>query len=821
MYLIPKKRPPGSAVELTKHTIGNALVVHAEGTITPEARVLALSVAEDHEHDLVVVDLPPGVPIMMWDSVAALLPKRRQGVRLVVGGRSREATALAGQWLSERLGRPVIAPDGALRTTMGGGLFVNSGQSSGWVRFHPGRPPTWEAKRFPRPVWDREVISEATPTSARCVAEPIPGGLWIRPTGDDALLESKRAWLIQSVPCQADLLTVVLGVPGGAMVSLDDAARAWMRIPEDIRPMVRFAQFGPIAQPAAGPVGQHLAQLLGERVAFFAGLPFGASNPPDVLAVRQGGELGWPLFARELGYQPVPAGAAAAVPTLLSHRVPVPGAEEVAPAVYWCAPDAVVEVVQGGLWLRPPQDVSDADLVRSAPLDPTVNRIVFEATDEMRAGRMRWLAEDLAGRLDHTTRRFTKLVTVSDLIAGRASAPVVGRALGYVNAPPPAQHATQARPTERLAEAAPHRSVEPHVELTERIQPEHVAPVEVDAAPESSQRQRHVTPGPAMFQLESQSPGVQPSPDVPVPVPAVLPAEHSVSLPSTTVFDAEPPVPIASDPRPVDDEQPRWQPTPATDACALTPLRGADEERAWLRRNLGAQYGNLANSVARVLSEHPGFQGALTKSKEQVLTDAVAVRLYLSEQGESVDGALRTAAVGPHVPFARCVVAGLSRLPSHRGAALLPASPTAAQLAMYQERGVFTDWGFVHALNGRCGVTESTCDVLLWAMSARRTTLLEPDTEHTRDRVLFVPGTSFKVLRTTAPGNGTRGQILLRELASGEIDEEGRVDQTHAALDELAITSLLRQADRWSQEDPVARIAPAEAGRFRSLPGMV
>lgn len=58
----------------------------------------------------------------------------------------------------------------------------------------------------------------------------------------------------------------------------------------------------------------------------------------------------------------------------------------------------------------------------------------------------------------------------------------------------------------------------------------------------------------------------------------------------------------------------RLQPTPAAEATALLPKRGVDKEREWLRKSLGAEYGLMSNAAARILSEHPGFQGALAAS---------------------------------------------------------------------------------------------------------------------------------------------------------------------------------------------------------------
>jgi hypothetical protein len=262
------------------------------------------------------------------------------------------------------------------------------------------------------------------------------------------------------------------------------------------------------------------------------------------------------------------------------------------------------------------------------------------------------------------------------------------------------------------------------------------------------------------------------------------------------------------------------QATPDPEASAILPETGVTEERDWLRGTLGAEYGLQANAVGRILSEHPGFQGALVRSKQDVLTDAVAVRLHLSQPGAAIDMALRTNTVGPHVPFARCVVSGLNRLPSHRGPAVFAASPTPAQLALYDRQVLLTEWSFVHALTAPCAAQEGDTDVVIWSMSARRTKLLEPAAESVPDRVVFVPGTCFKLLRRRPATAGERGQILLRELTAGEITEDGHVDVRRGVLDDMAVTSLTEQIERWSMDSPERRVGDLAAERFGALPGL-
>jgi hypothetical protein len=269
--------------------------------------------------------------------------------------------------------------------------------------------------------------------------------------------------------------------------------------------------------------------------------------------------------------------------------------------------------------------------------------------------------------------------------------------------------------------------------------------------------------------------------------------------------------------------KPRLQPVPAPSASAVPSRRGLTEERAWLRRTLSRDFDAMASSVSRILSEHPGMQAGDSRSRDDVLADSVAVRLYLSHRGAAIDAGLRSGTNGPHVPLARCAVSGLTRLPSHRGATIFSMSPSPQEWQLYRDRRLVTEWGFVNALTAPCARQQGEVDVLLWSMTARRTNLLEPEgDERTTDRVLFVPGTSFKLLDMAEPTpEGKRGFILMREIGANEIDNDGRVDPNRLSLDELAVASLRRCLERWADAEPRPRIGTASMGRFDTLPGIV
>ncbi|MET0422320.1 MAG: hypothetical protein ABW046_00500, partial [Actinoplanes sp.] len=329
-----KERPEG----VVQHTVGNALVVHAEDTISAEAQSLALSMIEDAENDVVVLDLGDGMPISLWESMAGVLPRRRRGIRLVACGRSGNSAAMAGQWLSERLNRTVIAPDGDLVRGSAGALFVHSAPGSGWVKFRPGRPPTWDAKRYPTPLWDRAAI-DTRPSSATAEIEPIPAGVWIHSNRDPEVVDPQRQRLTAYVPCRPDTMTVLLGCPGTPPLSLDDVVRFWRGIDEENRQRVRFVQYGDVRMPEGEAFGQALADLLNTEVTCYTGVPVGSPQKYEIRTVLPDGTLGWAPFSLELSYTPrAHPNSRARRPSVLAHRPPLEGAEEIAPRVYWFAP---------------------------------------------------------------------------------------------------------------------------------------------------------------------------------------------------------------------------------------------------------------------------------------------------------------------------------------------------------------------------------------------------------------------------------------------------------------------------------------------------
>lgn len=408
MSLLAKLRKPahaGIAHDVTM--VGDVVVVHAGDGGTEEARSLAASLPADPGCQVVVADLPPESPVEAWESVAAALPDAQRPVRLVPGRRPRYLGPHVGPWLAERIARPVLAPCGLVIENHAG-LFVHYGPNTGWAWFRPGRAPEWAAKRFPRPAWESPEFAEVRALGAGAVVEPLPAGVWIRPAGADSAFERGRVRLVRTVPCLLDAPTIVLGSPDVPGLDPVDVKEFWRALPDEVRAKARFVGFGGLAVPSGVPFGQALADVLEAPVLCCTGIPTGAPGVPDVFAVRQDGSHGWRPFVREIAYRPGDA-----QPRLGAHRAPIAGLPEVAPGVYRCAPDAVVEVVEAGLWIRPPGGAADVVTVRSTPLDPARNLVRYEAADPVRAERMRAVAESVIGRLDYPTRLVTDLAPLA------------------------------------------------------------------------------------------------------------------------------------------------------------------------------------------------------------------------------------------------------------------------------------------------------------------------------------------------------------------------------------------------------------------------
>lgn len=288
--------------------------------------------------------------------------------------------------------------------------------------------------------------------------------------------------------------------------------------------------------------------------------------------------------------------------------------------------------------------------------------------------------------------------------------------------------------------------------------------------------------------------------------PAAQPAASAAPPPAASRAGPVP-VPVAL------DSPALAQAAPQLEACVIPPRRGLERERSWVRQAMSHQYDAAAAAVLRMLSEMPGLRTSASPAAD-LLTELVAARLYLTGQPQQVDDMVRTATVGPHVPFGRCVAAGLRRLPSYRGPTRLRATLAEAEWQWYGHRDLVTEWAFCPALaDGRVRLP-GTVDFLIWSMTARRANLLEPSVQ---SQVIFLPGTNFKVLAVQA---GEQREVLLREVSAAEIGADGHLADGPRPLDQVALSGLERASGLWRQEPPAGELPERYASRFASPPGL-
>ncbi|WP_405746014.1 hypothetical protein OG422_25500 [Streptomyces sp. NBC_01525] len=922
---LSRLRVPGRSVQC--RTVGHALLVHPAGEPDPRAVAFTAGLAADPQHTLVFLDLPAGSHDSVHEPVVKLLANRPGSLRLVFAQGTPHEVRRAAQRIAERLNKLVVAPDGEVLRTANGGLFVPTDHGLGWLRFRPGRGVERDSMRFPKPRWEFSTIDRPWAVGPETVAEPVPSGVWVRSARlAPAAAVVGRQLLMNILPGHPDILTVVLGNPAGPVVPLADVSRFWDMVLPSVPSWARFIPYGPVST-RGDALGQELADALRQQVVLYAGMPVEAReglHSPEVYGVRQDGSLGWRSFVSEMMYFPR-TGSEPPPPSLFGVRAPLVDAPEISAGVYEFASDAVLEVVQCGLWMRPSAEPANGNDIRRLPPGPGRAAILYDRSTPQTAERMRSLAEDMLWRLDPATRDCFRVAPADDPRLAltlddeeqwsRTVAPTERVAQGAMPAPdvPSAQTALRSASAAPAVQATGEALVGARVEHapssrpsvappptesapppgTASVQRTHAesdasAPIVVtaDGAPQTAQSgpgaaiadpvTRSATAPPASphhppvappaggvaHREQNQSdeaPGsTQTSPPVPTPhTPALAPLAAAPSREAPPIATPEDP-PVAPVPRPLQSVAPRIRlesaapqaPTPEPDvrrgpdadlpkagtsptatpvvaataakptgsgevrvqlapkaaACGVPPERGIEREREWVRRNFSEQYNAVAGSVSRVMSESPGLRGLSRTDDADALTDLAAVRLYLSGDTRLFDEAVRGATAGPHVPLARCVAAGLRRLPSYRGPALLRATLSAAERSWYGEGELATEWGFCTARTTmlRAAAGDGT-GFLIWSMTARRTNLLDPAAP---DRVLFLPGTAFKVLRI----DHERNILLLREVSSSEIAEDGLVDIERVPLDEIAIAGLERAVEALEEPDnrgtPPARLWP-------------
>ncbi|MET8830215.1 hypothetical protein ABZX40_32040 [Streptomyces sp. NPDC004610] len=236
---------------------------------------------------------------------------------------------------------------------------------------------------------------------------------------------------------------------------------------------------------------------------------------------------------------------------------------------------------------------------------------------------------------------------------------------------------------------------------------------------------------------------------------------------------------------------PRVQPVPP--AVAGTAPRGAgglarDRMRLWSQ--YGARYRSAMAEAAAVLSGAGRAVERPSGLDERVgaRADLAALRLYLAEEWAWAEPALLDGGLGAHLPLTRCAAAGVRRLPPHRGAAIVRTEVPERVADWFMDRAVVVDHGLWSAMVSTAALGAGGPGYAVWSLTGRLMGDIDP---YTPDRLVFRPGTRFKVLDVRG---GLQPLVLLREMSPGEPDRPGAGGDTHGEWLDTTTMAELRTA---------------------------
>lgn len=763
-----------------------ALVVHPDEA---DAGLLdfAARCAEEAGHGVVVLDVLPDTAPEALADVAEQLTAMPGLLRIIPARATQDSTLEFGAWVADRLARPVLAHEGTARVVAGGGLYIEPDSGRGWLLVSPDGQMKPHSRRFPAPEWECDAMGSPRDLGAGFESEPLPAGVWLRASAGGGAAYRRR--LIDAVLPDVRNTRIVLGYPGSPMIPPGVAAEFWSSLPVHVRAAARFIEFGATGR---GPMsyGEALADILNAAVVVGTGVPLfipTAAGGVERRILLAEGTMLWDPYAEDFEYPPRASGGPDSAPTPIGARSPIPGLPEGSPGCYEYEDDAVLEVTRAGLWMRPARLPSNSSVVRAAPPHPERAEIVFTAGTPALTERMRRLAEQAVIRLDPRAQSAAVVLPAPEKPLSKDAEPETP-----AQAPMPATSPTPPGPIAPapVTRSAPMRSV-PSASPVPVAGPASASPVPsarpASGPPVPSEKPTHV-------------PAASHPPAVPPPgAPAVTPPGQPAVAPPG------PPT------RPSPSARPRVQPVPRPGAgIAGAPGAGLEKERVQVRAELGKTLESAADSVARTLSAVavPGLDIA----DDEVLTDLAALHLYLSGRARQLDDALRRGDPGPHVALARCVAAGLRRLPAYRGPVRLRTDLDPHEWEWYTGRRRFIERSFMPALTAARDAIPGRVEVSIWSATARRTALIYPVLP---DQAVFLPGTVFTVLSVAqTPGPWIR----LRELGDDEI---GAGATARRDLDRLAGAVLEQAAADWGRAHPVRPLPPRQSDRFSSPPGLI
>lgn len=748
----------------------------------------------------------------------------------------RLAMAGAGE---ERPGRPALARRVADSWAVsveapGAGVHLVPGASlyapGGWLGFAPGLAPVLLGARCPRPAWEAALDAVPGYTAGGQVIERIPAGLLLRPAQAPATVPGD---LHHTVPLDPRRLTVVVGGPPGNEVSAADVAAVLSALPDPVRDAVRLAPGGP---RDLLPLAQRLADRFGAPVMAATGLPLLTEGPSGgARAVRSvvigtDGAPGWVPFVNAAECRP------GQEPRLLGCAAPLHGPDDPPDGAVRLTDRWQVTVTRAGLWVGehgtarpgaglavgPTGPVVEAGVPGERPdpsLWPALDRLLGSLPPQTRANatlQVHGSAPEDADALRELETRHGLHVQVP---AGGAQLVPYPRDTVAAPAPAATNALRQLETRHDLRAQAPTGGAQlvpsPPVPVAAPAVPRTAA--DPLAVPDLADAWEHLIGGRA----ETAAPREPLTPDPPAGPDLDEAWEHLSRRPTpNTPSSSEAPgasgTPEASErltsrPRPSHPDATR----PAGPVPARSPFRAGHRsgpaEHTALRLLAGPAWERHAPAVARALTRLPAMTDGERAAAEADLT---AVLLHLDDAGGLLDHhAVAAACQGRDdrlLPFASCLVSGLRRLPTHRGAVLRGAGSALPQAedpetdplrpgTVLRDRAPLSG---VRAAGGAAWPRGPRYAV--WSVTGRlaRPLFADPDqpeegprtvvSEPVVPEVVFAPGTPFMVLDVRR--GGPSPVVLLRELpASGGAPASAPAQDADAELggaDRAALAGL-------------------------------
>ncbi|MCD0484093.1 hypothetical protein LO771_17260 [Streptacidiphilus sp. ASG 303] len=672
------------------------------------------------------------------------------------------------------------------------------------------------------------------------------GRAWLlRPPG----AQDRQAWVFAAgLAADPARSVVVVDLPEGPEDVLEAVVRA---LPED--PRGHRVVFGRTPRQGAPAAGRLLAQRLGRTVVVADGVPLPTSGGGLFISADRG--AGW--MRCEPGAEPVPE----------SRRFPRPGWEaDVPDEPRAVSRQAVAEPLPSGVWIRPQEEtpavvrqrahlaahllgrpdvitvvvgsrgepgVVPGDVARLYRLLPERARAAVRLLEygDVRLPVGRTLGDTLADVLREPVRAYNGIPglvrpgpggpAVAEVFAvGEDGSPgrmLLSREVVYLPSEGPAGTGRGPRvfrhgwPLRELPEVAPgvHTCADDTVVEVVRSGLWVRSP---QVAPAHAAHVRAIPPDPGGELVFFDT-------DAPHAAQLRRLAEEAVHRLGPNGPRLARPVPLRlppADPHPhgrpedrADDRPVAVQPVPRRSIVA-----GAQDEdvlaaaRERVRSERADRYGEAAAFAALLLAREPQLGG--DRPAAGVITDLAAARMHLTDQGTD------PASVGDADPdedglaLLRCASEGVHLLPVHEGPVALQAVLGPAAAAWYGEQRLVVDWAFCSASSAGEPHVPGATRFLIRSLRGRRTAGLDPARP---DRVVFLPGTRFEVLRVRG---GEHPLVMMRELAPWEIAPDREADQE-------ALGELERAEQDWRWRNSVEDGGPRASftGRPERPPGLL